>query len=192
MIHMPRRSVTRFFIPLIDVLILLFCIFLLLEFNTESKYDEQSIDFELQTASSATVQEELERRTKELQKFEDLKPQLDKVEELLARIKQLEEVNQRDVQDRMYFREININRNDGTISFYDTAADDPIKKIESKQDAETLIARHAKEAKGRVVYYYFLFPVPRGAFPRLPQVNSYASWFDVKGVATNLPKGKKK
>ena len=30
MIQMPRRSVTRFFIPLIDVLILLFCIFLLM------------------------------------------------------------------------------------------------------------------------------------------------------------------
>ena len=30
MIQMPRRSVTRFFIPLIDVMILLFCIFLLL------------------------------------------------------------------------------------------------------------------------------------------------------------------
>src|SRR5438132_11262214 len=30
MIQLPRRSVTRFFIPLIDVLPLLFCIFLLL------------------------------------------------------------------------------------------------------------------------------------------------------------------
>jgi hypothetical protein len=30
MIRLPQRSVTRFFIPLIDVLILLFCIFLLL------------------------------------------------------------------------------------------------------------------------------------------------------------------
>ena len=30
MIQLPRRSVTRFFIPLIDVLILLFCIFLLM------------------------------------------------------------------------------------------------------------------------------------------------------------------
>ena len=29
---MPRRSVTRFFIPLIDVLILMFCIFLLMPF----------------------------------------------------------------------------------------------------------------------------------------------------------------
>ena len=33
MIKMPHRNVTRFFIPLIDVLILLFCIFLLMEFN---------------------------------------------------------------------------------------------------------------------------------------------------------------
>lgn len=32
MITLPRRSVTRFFIPLIDVLILLFCIFLLMPF----------------------------------------------------------------------------------------------------------------------------------------------------------------
>src|SRR5437763_5994872 len=30
MIRLPRRSVTRFFIPLIDVLLLLFCIFLLM------------------------------------------------------------------------------------------------------------------------------------------------------------------
>src|SRR5260370_26675474 len=30
MIEMPKRSVTRFFIPLIDVLTLLFCIFLLM------------------------------------------------------------------------------------------------------------------------------------------------------------------
>src|SRR5713101_2415951 len=30
MIQLPRRSVTRFFIPLIDVLTLLFCIFLLM------------------------------------------------------------------------------------------------------------------------------------------------------------------
>ena len=30
MIELPRRSVTRFFIPMIDVLTLLFCIFLLM------------------------------------------------------------------------------------------------------------------------------------------------------------------
>ena len=32
MIERPKRSVTYFFVPLIDVLILLFCIFLLMPF----------------------------------------------------------------------------------------------------------------------------------------------------------------
>ena len=36
MIERPKRSVTRFFVPLIDVLILLFCIFLLMPFVASS------------------------------------------------------------------------------------------------------------------------------------------------------------
>jgi hypothetical protein len=191
MIHMPRRSVTRFFIPLIDVLILLFCIFLLMEFNNESKFVEQSVDVELQSATMQGVEDELTRRTKELEKFEKLQPELARVEELLKRIADLEENNLRDVQERMFFREINIDRKDGHISFYDAAADDPITPIKSRQDAQGLIQRHTKEAKGRTVYYYFLMPVPRGGFPTGPQLREYAGWFDAKGVATNLPKGKK-
>ncbi|HMF11926.1 MAG TPA: hypothetical protein VKE94_06450, partial [Gemmataceae bacterium] len=43
MIKLPRRSVTRFFIPLIDVLLLLFCIFLLMPLvkgGSETQGDE--------------------------------------------------------------------------------------------------------------------------------------------------------
>ena len=36
MIVLPRRSVTRFFIPMIDVLILLFCAFLLVPFSNRT------------------------------------------------------------------------------------------------------------------------------------------------------------
>ena len=39
MIHMPHRSVTRFFIPLIDVLLLLFGIFLLMPIASESELE---------------------------------------------------------------------------------------------------------------------------------------------------------
>ena len=59
MIHMPRRSVTRFFVPLIDVLILLFCIFLLLEFNSEAEYKEQSIDVENQSTKFRITEDAL-------------------------------------------------------------------------------------------------------------------------------------
>ena len=40
MIQLPHRAVTRFFIPLIDVLILLFCIFLLLPFVSKQDGEE--------------------------------------------------------------------------------------------------------------------------------------------------------
>ena len=42
MIEFPRRSVTRFFIPLIDVLTLLFCIFLLMPLvKAKAEADEE-------------------------------------------------------------------------------------------------------------------------------------------------------
>src|SRR3954463_9996185 len=40
MIERPKRAVTRFFVPLIDVLILLFCIFLLMPFVATSPRTE--------------------------------------------------------------------------------------------------------------------------------------------------------
>src|SRR3954467_9861176 len=40
MIRPPQRSVTRFFIPLIDVLILLFCIFLLMPYVKQAEGQE--------------------------------------------------------------------------------------------------------------------------------------------------------
>ena len=42
MIQFPRRSVTRFFIPLIDVLTLLFCIFLLMPMIKETGEAQES------------------------------------------------------------------------------------------------------------------------------------------------------
>ena len=73
MIRMPRRSVTRFFIPLIDVLILLFCIFLLMEFNSESDLDKQIEITADQSESLDLLQGEVQRRTKELALFEGAK-----------------------------------------------------------------------------------------------------------------------
>ena len=43
MIGTPKRSVTRFFIPLIDVLILLFCIFLLMPAFNESEPEDPAL-----------------------------------------------------------------------------------------------------------------------------------------------------
>src|ERR1700687_1745707 len=57
MLQMPRRSVTRFFIPLIDVLTLLFCVFLVMPLAKSAGEDpSQNTAAELQK-----VQAELDR-----------------------------------------------------------------------------------------------------------------------------------
>ena len=54
MITPPRRSVTRFFIPLIDVLILLFCIFLLMPFVSAPASPEEAAKQEPKPAPAPT------------------------------------------------------------------------------------------------------------------------------------------
>jgi len=178
MIRMPRRSVTRFFIPLIDVLILLFCIFLLLEYNSESKFDQQSADVELQAALDARNIQVLIERDKEFEKYEKLLPQLTELEKLRDEVERLRGVNQQNLQDRAMVMIIDINSSDGSISWYDeSSAETPILKIADAKSATKLFDRHIQEAKGREVYYYFMPPRPLRGYPTVKQMRTYKDWF---------------
>src|SRR5436189_5202856 len=81
MIQFPRRSVTRFFVPLIDVLTLLFCIFLLMPMvkpSAEATGMNQLANLEAQLQ---TKQEELERQRKEGGATEKLQEELKQLRE---------------------------------------------------------------------------------------------------------------
>jgi biopolymer transport protein ExbD len=178
MIKMPHRNVTRFFIPLIDVLILLFCIFLLMDFNAESKADIQLETVEDQSADILRLEENQRRITAENQKFDEMRPQLEKTAELLKRIAELEKANQKNLQERSFFRIIDIDSKDGTISFYDESRpDQPVIKLADEKAVQVLIERHKQEAKGREVYYYFMPPRPLEGFPTKGQIRNYKAWF---------------
>lgn len=75
MITPPRRSVTRFFIPLIDVLILLFCIFLLLPFVSSPAQSESTSKDEADAAAVAAptsidqLREERDEAIRRLERF---------------------------------------------------------------------------------------------------------------------------
>lgn len=191
-LHMPHRSVTRFFVPLIDVLILLFCIFLLLDYNSETNYEKQSIDVENQSAQARITEDALTSRTKEIQrlekKLEDLREQnpeaaglIDEIERLR---KELDKLKSLRPQDRITFRIIDIDAKDGTISYYDGKKAEPLPDAAA---ARALIARHKKQAAGKELYYHFLYPRPRKVFPLVGQEEDYAEWFMGKGVANSLP-----
>lgn len=162
MITPPRRSVTRFFIPLIDVLILLFAIFLLMPLVSEPATDSRPMADE--------PREELPQDVRELQR---------ELREAKARIERLEKSMQARLADRLSVRVLQIDRNTGTL-FYYTPDSPERQEIRTAQDALRLINQQkaiANKSGGvKDVFFLVLFP-PRSSYPTQEQVNEIRSWF---------------
>jgi biopolymer transport protein ExbD len=177
MIQMPRRSVTRFFIPLIDVLLLLFCIFLLMpKFAAEDleKKAESAVDL---AETVAALERELQLRNQELATYEDLRPMLAELEKMREELERLKRERKLIVQ-RTNHQLIDVDGKTGEIYYYDAAKPkDPKLKIESEEAAHALIDRHRREAKDQEVYYYFVYPRPESGYPTLAQERRYKAWF---------------
>lgn len=189
MIQMPRRSVTRFFIPLIDVLLLLFGIFLLMPIASETDLDREREVAADQSESLEVLQFELARRTKELNRLEKLRPGLEEVAKLREEIERLRNAPKVPLQERAYFQVIDVDPKTGEISHFDAnRADQPILRITDEKFARSLIARHQRDAKGRELYYYFLFPRPATGYPTVGQERRYKAWFEK--VANSLHEGR--
>ncbi len=183
MFQMPRRSVTRFFIPLIDVLLLMFGIFLLMPITAESELEKQQEEAAERGESAAALQQALQERLKELYRLEELRPELDRVDELKKEIQLLRDLTRRSLQQSLNVKVIETDPKTGEIYYYDpTRADQPLVPIPDAKTARELIERQQKEAAGRQLYYQFLRR--RGPYPTQAQDREYARWF--KGVANSL------
>jgi len=185
MIHMPQRSVTRFFIPLIDVLLLLFCIFLLMPMVAE---EDQARSEATKADLSLTVkmlQRDLKQSRQTLEQYDKLKPELENVAKLKEELERLRKAAKQSLQQRAFFQIIDIDGKDGSIYFYDPAnPKQPTVKLPDEIAVRSLIKRHQNEAKGRELYYYFMYPRPQGGYPTFLQVKQYQQWFG--GVANSL------
>src|SRR5262245_51290931 len=140
MIRPPRRSVTRFFIPMIDVLTLLFCIFLLMPFVKSA--GEEGADGGPAAAPPPDV----------ITDPADVLRRLQEAEKELERLRK----ERGDVASRLDVRTLEIDKDTGELLYYDPQ---PL-KLAGKEDAARLIARQREEARkaGRELYYLFLFP----------------------------------
>ena len=163
MIHMPHRSVTRFFVPLIDVLLLLFCIFLLMPLAVESKMqDTQDRNAALSDALDS-ARSEVQRRGTDLAQYEENMSDLDKVQFYKEENERLRQLARMSLQEKTVPHVIDIDKT-GDISYYDaTLPDDKARMaIPDETTARVLFSRHEKEAGAkREVYYTFLLPRPR-------------------------------
>lgn len=176
MIQMPRRSVTRFFIPLIDVMTLLFCIFLLMPV-----VEGGSANGEQTSTGDARALEERDR-----QSLAELRQHVRELEQrgLTDRERlELEAIRTQKIdalQKRLAIRVLEIDPDTGRLFDYDGGT----VQIASEADAHALIERQRQQAGGRDLYYLFLFPRKVTGYPLERQRQQYERWF--RGVAHGI------
>jgi hypothetical protein len=154
MIIPPRRSVTRFFIPLIDVLILLFCIFLLMPYVKPADSDAASLSAlpEPQTADLGQLRREVD----------SLRHERDRLAQERSHLL-----------DGLAIRVLEIDPDTGRLFDYDPDR----AEIASALDAQSLIDRHKRNVGERDVYFLILFPREITGYPLEKQVAAYSNWF---------------
>jgi hypothetical protein len=160
-ITLPRRSVTRFFIPLIDVLILLFCIFLLMPFVSGPATPEPSDPKAAQKEPLPTNVAELQRQLIEAQ----------------DRLKRMEAAALARINDRLSVRVLQIDRKDGTLYYLDPDR----QEIRTEADALKLIAHQKTIASSgggvKDVLFLILYPPSGTGFPTQQQEEQIHHWF---------------
>ncbi len=167
MIVSPRRSVTRFFIPLIDVLILLFCIFLLMPFVSGPPAAEAPPEKEKPSEKPLPT---------------DVKMLQDMLHEEQMRVARLEKERFAKLTDRLAVRVLEIDPDTGKLVYYNPDR----QEVRDEADALRLIREQkALASKGGVVKdVFFLIQYPRmipgrplSPFPTDPQLKQIEQWF---------------
>lgn len=165
MIELPRRSVTRFFIPLIDVLVVLFGIFLLMPAMTQNGPD---LPADVTDPADAVVPPS--------------HPDPDNPE-ALARLLHLARLDnarlqkeKREAMERLSVRVLEIDGATGKL-FYGAGPERV--ELASESQARGLVdsLRRRRENEGRDLYFLFLLPRTPSGYPTQGQIDMYRRWF---------------
>ncbi len=173
MIISPRRSVTRFFVPLIDVLILLFCIFLLMPFVSAPAGSDADTKSETKTPVP-----ELPTDVKELR------------QQLTAATKERDEATrrldryQKDRGERLVVRVLEIDPDSGKLYYYAPGR----QEVASQVQAEQLITYQKRLAGEKDVYFLILYPRRASRHPVREDLDNYRAWFKDVPHGFDIPK----
>jgi hypothetical protein len=155
----PRRSVTRFFIPMIDVLILLVCIFLLMPFVSKP---EEATPQAAQSDPTPKSVAELEAQLAAAKR---------KVAELVK--------DRPNAADQYLVKVLEIDKATGRLYHFDPDANPPRQEVKDQADAQRLIDRQRAAAAGKHkdVFLLILYPRELSGYPLEKQVDAYRRWF---------------
>jgi hypothetical protein len=173
MIELPRRSVTRFFIPLIDVLTLLFCIFLVLPLAKDP--GDTSADV-------SALEEQLRQREEEVERLRQ--SGLDMPKELRAEIEKLRQEKGKALQKRLAVRVLEIDPETGKLYYRDPERI----LIPDEAAAHGLIESDRRKLGQRELYYLILYPRnPGSTYPTRGQRERYDRWFEGVALGYDIP-----
>jgi hypothetical protein len=176
MIRLPERSVTRFFIPLIDVLLLLFCIYLLMPLAEGGEGGDNLTPAETRE-QAAQAKRDLERARRDLK-------------EAGQRLAELNREKMHLLHERLVIKVLEIDPRSGKLYTYGDRGERI--DIDSAQDADRLIRRQRQEIGTRDLYYLFLFPRQDTGYPEQGQFEQYERWFSGVAHGADNPRGHNK
>ena len=164
MIQLPRRSVTRFFIPLIDVLLLLFCIFLLMPLvkgGSDAAADETE---PVRQERMRKLEEELARLRRE---GGDARP------DFRAELEKLRQEKIEVLQEKLAIRVLEIDAATGKLYYRDPERIE----IATQAKAAELIGQDRNRRGKSEIYYLILYPRdPASPYPLREQREIYKRW----------------
>lgn len=148
MIPAPRRTVTRFFIPMIDVLTLLFCMFLLMPYVKPGDEGTSPAN----AAESAELKKQIDRLTRE------------------------RDVLSRDRDGAVRSQSVCVLEIDATSGKLHERG--PLKReVASQADAFAVVERARTASPGREVYVLILYPAVVSGYPEQRQIAAFERWF---------------
>jgi hypothetical protein len=160
-IRLPARSVTRFFIPLIDVMVLLFCIFLLIPAAAPDPLADS--DRPTPGPESATGAEAVAAAARLDREVRSLRREV-------AQIRREKD----EVLTRLAVQVLEIDAATGRL--YEPGPERV--EIDSEARAAALIDRLRRRAGDRrELYVLFLYPRGPSAYPTQGQIDRYQGWF---------------
>ena len=159
MIRPPQRAVIRFFIPLIDVLILLFCIFLLMPFVSGTP---EAKDGPVPKSAEAILPQEVE----ELQR------------QLRIANRQIAEMKKDQARLFDHFRVVVLEIDGKTGKLYAFSEPAPARQeVRNQADATRLIDRARGRAGLKEICVLLLYPREVSGFPLREQTETFHRWF---------------
>lgn len=160
MIERPKRSVTRFFVPLIDVLILLFCIFLLMPFvgspGEEEPPPEAKAAPKIEDAMPKDVQ--------------GLRLELEKTQREVARLR----AERGNLAERLSVKVLEIDPKDGVLYYLQ---DGQRVNVSNQAFADSIITQHRRASGTKEPFFLILYPRTRSGYPEQQQADDYSRWF---------------